>query len=100
MSETGIRIEGLRKRYGEGDTAVDALKRYPDITRDLVGLFTARFALNVANRAMAQEEVLARIDAGLAEVSGIDDDRIIRLYQPEPRMPKVTAGRTRWASVP
>jgi ABC-type glutathione transport system ATPase component len=22
----GIRIEGLRKRYGEGDTAVDALK--------------------------------------------------------------------------
>ncbi|MCW9025085.1 MAG: ABC transporter ATP-binding protein [Gammaproteobacteria bacterium] len=26
MSETGIRIEGLRKRYGEGDTAVDALK--------------------------------------------------------------------------
>ena len=26
VSETGIRIEGLRKRYGEGDTAVDALK--------------------------------------------------------------------------
>ena len=26
MSEAGIRIEGLRKRYGEGDTAVDALK--------------------------------------------------------------------------
>jgi len=26
MSEYGIRIEGLRKRYGEGDTAVDALK--------------------------------------------------------------------------
>lgn len=25
MSEPGIRIEGLRKRYGEGDTAVDAL---------------------------------------------------------------------------
>ncbi len=24
--DTGIRIEGLRKRYGEGDTAVDALK--------------------------------------------------------------------------
>ncbi len=24
---TGIRIEGLRKRYGSGDTAVDALKR-------------------------------------------------------------------------
>ena len=26
MSELGIRIEHLRKRYGEGDTAVDALK--------------------------------------------------------------------------
>ncbi len=26
MHKTGIRIEGLRKRYGTGDTAVDALK--------------------------------------------------------------------------
>jgi putative ABC transport system ATP-binding protein len=26
VGELGIRIEGLRKRYGEGDTAVDALK--------------------------------------------------------------------------
>ena len=26
MGELGIRIEHLRKRYGEGDTAVDALK--------------------------------------------------------------------------
>ncbi|MBS0542509.1 MAG: ABC transporter ATP-binding protein, partial [Proteobacteria bacterium] len=26
MDGYGIRIEGLRKRYGEGDTAVDALK--------------------------------------------------------------------------
>ncbi|GAB4289922.1 MAG: ABC transporter ATP-binding protein [Thiohalomonadaceae bacterium] len=26
MEKTGIRITGLRKRYGEGDTAVDALK--------------------------------------------------------------------------
>lgn len=26
MSERGIHIEGVRKRYGEGDTAVDALK--------------------------------------------------------------------------
>ena len=26
MQENGIHIEGLRKRYGEGDTAVDALK--------------------------------------------------------------------------
>jgi putative ABC transport system ATP-binding protein len=26
MNRTGIQIEGVRKRYGEGDTAVDALK--------------------------------------------------------------------------
>jgi putative ABC transport system ATP-binding protein len=26
MHTGGIRIEGLRKRYGSGDTAVDALK--------------------------------------------------------------------------
>ena len=26
MNGKGIRIEGLKKRYGEGDTAVDALK--------------------------------------------------------------------------
>ena len=26
MNGKGIRIEGLRKRYGQGDTAVDALK--------------------------------------------------------------------------
>lgn len=26
MSDKGIRIEGLKKRYGEGDTAVEALK--------------------------------------------------------------------------
>ena len=26
MSGKGIRIEGLTKRYGQGDTAVDALK--------------------------------------------------------------------------
>ena len=26
MADNGIRIEGVRKRYGQGDTAVDALK--------------------------------------------------------------------------
>ena len=62
-------------------TVVDALKRYPAITRDLVALFSARFALDVDNRAGAQSAVLARIDAALAAVSSIDDDRIIRLYR-------------------
>ena len=29
MTGKGIRIEGLTKRYGEGDTAVDALRVDP-----------------------------------------------------------------------
>lgn len=62
-------------------TAVDALKRYPGITRDLVALFSARFASGVADRAAAEADVKALIEAALAGVSSIDDDRIIRLYQ-------------------
>ena len=39
-SVRGIRIEGLRKRYGEGDTAVDALKRVDMVVApgEVVGL--------------------------------------------------------------
>ena len=62
-------------------TVVDALKRFPAITRDLVALFGARFGADVANRDTAQADVLARIDAGLAGVASIDDDRILRLYR-------------------
>jgi glutamate dehydrogenase len=62
-------------------TVVDALKRYPAITRDLVALFAARFGLNTGNRDAAQAEVVARIDAGLVAVTAIDDDRILRLYR-------------------
>jgi putative ABC transport system ATP-binding protein len=40
MSGSGIRIEGLRKRYGSGDTAVDALKRVDMVVEpgEVVGL--------------------------------------------------------------
>ncbi len=62
-------------------TVVDALKRYPAITRDLVALFAARFGPDVADRAAAEADVLARIDAALADVASIDDDRILRLYR-------------------
>ncbi len=62
-------------------TVVDALKRYPAITRDLVALFAVRFGPGVADRMTAQSEVLARIDAALADVASIDDDRILRLYR-------------------
>ena len=62
-------------------TVVDALKRYPAVTRDLVALFAARFAPDVTDRAAAEAAVLARIDAALADVASIDDDRILRLYR-------------------
>ncbi len=62
-------------------TVVDALKRYPAITRALVALFSARFALDVADRDAEQAAALAAIDTALAEVASIDDDRIIGLYR-------------------
>ncbi len=60
-------------------TVVDALQRYPQVTRALVGLFETRFRPGAA-----VEEAIAcnaAIDAGLAEVAAIDDDRILRLYR-------------------
>jgi glutamate dehydrogenase len=62
-------------------TVVDALKRYPAITRGLVALFAARFGPDVTDRGAAQGQVLAGIEAALADVSSIDDDRILRLYR-------------------
>jgi glutamate dehydrogenase len=54
-------------------TVVDALRRYPQVTRDLVALFRARFGgTDVSTDA---------IDTGLAAVTAIDDDRILRLYR-------------------
>lgn len=64
-------------------TVVDALKRAPAITCDLVALLRARFdpAADAATRAALQAAVLARIDAGLAAVASLDDDRILRLFR-------------------
>ena len=55
-------------------TVVDALRRYPAVTQALVTLFRARFATG-------DEGDPAAIDAGLADVAAIDDDRILRLYR-------------------
>ncbi|MBV8971685.1 MAG: NAD-glutamate dehydrogenase, partial [Sphingomonadaceae bacterium] len=56
-------------------TVVDALRRYPAITRALVTLFRAR---STGDGTDARTDA---IDAGLAEVAAIDDDRILRLYR-------------------
>ena len=55
-------------------TVVDALRRYPQVTRDLVALFRDRFEAGNDGDAAA-------IDAGLADVAAIDDDHILRLYR-------------------
>ncbi len=71
--------------YGQ-QTVVDALRRYPALTRDLVALFRARFApvapgADPVDRDLAEHDVAARIEDGLAAVGAIDDDRILRLYR-------------------
>ena len=62
-------------------TVVDALRRYPAVTDDIVALFRAKFELDVDDRATAIAAAAERIDAGLADVTAIDDDTILRLYQ-------------------
>ena len=62
-------------------TVVDALRRYPALTDELVALFRTRFALEIADRDAAADAIAARIEAGLAAVTAIDDDRILRLYR-------------------
>ncbi|MFC3714338.1 NAD-glutamate dehydrogenase [Sphingoaurantiacus capsulatus] len=63
-------------------TVVDALRRYPDIARDLVAMFEARFdPATTGDRAAAERKVNVRLQAALANVKAIDDDRILRLYR-------------------
>lgn len=57
-------------------TVVDALRRYPALTTTLVELFEARF-----NGAGDEAALAASFEAGLTQVSAIDDDRILRLYR-------------------
>lgn len=73
MRQTGV-------TYGLA-TVVDALRRYPGLAGDLVRLFRTRFGLEVADREAAAADVLADIEAALAGVASIDDDRILRLYR-------------------
>lgn len=67
--------------YGQA-TVVDALRRYPAIARDLVGLFAARFDPAAEDdRRAAESAINSRLQANLANVKAIDDDRILRLYR-------------------
>lgn len=73
MRQTGV-------TYGLA-TVVDALRHYPGIARDLVALFKVRFGPDVTKRAKTEAALLEDIEAALADVASIDDDRILRLYR-------------------
>ncbi|MBL8336384.1 MAG: NAD-glutamate dehydrogenase [Rhodoferax sp.] len=57
------------------------LQRHPALAEDLVALFQARLdpALT-GDRQAAQDAIAARIDARLADVQSLDEDRILRQY--------------------
>ncbi|WP_298174837.1 NAD-glutamate dehydrogenase domain-containing protein, partial [Novosphingobium sp.] len=62
-------------------TVVEALAGAPAVARGLIDLFTARHdPACQGDRAKAEEEAEDAIRAGLAEVSAINDDRVLRLY--------------------
>jgi glutamate dehydrogenase len=60
----------------------DTLLRHAGMTRDLLELFKTRFdpalALDAPTRAESEAAVRAKIDAGLALVTSLDEDRILR----------------------
>lgn len=59
-------------------TVVDALRRAPDVAAALIERFHAAHAVRADDRDAAIAAADATIDTGLAEVSAIDDDRILR----------------------
>ncbi|MBV7265418.1 NAD-glutamate dehydrogenase domain-containing protein [Erythrobacter ani] len=63
-------------------TVVDALGRAPSVTRALIDLFTARHDPDFGgDRAGAIEAAESAFAKGLAKVSAINDDRLLRLYR-------------------
>jgi glutamate dehydrogenase len=59
-------------------TVVDALRRAPNATRALVGLFVATHDPKASGRDAAIAECSDQLDRSLARVRSIDDDRILR----------------------
>ncbi|MDQ2994982.1 MAG: NAD-glutamate dehydrogenase, partial [Pseudomonadota bacterium] len=58
-----------------------AFTNNPDIARDVVSLFMARFDPTLAkNREKIVQEILEKIQAALQKVSSLDEDRIIHRY--------------------
>jgi glutamate dehydrogenase len=59
-------------------TIVDALRRAPNATRALIGLFVAAHDPAATGRDERIEECREQLDRSLAKVRSIDDDRILR----------------------
>jgi glutamate dehydrogenase len=59
-------------------TIVDALRRAPNATRCLIGLFVAAHDPSGKGRDAQVEKFREQLDASLAKVRSIDDDRILR----------------------
>ncbi|GMN03386.1 NAD-glutamate dehydrogenase [Erythrobacter sp. MTPC3] len=63
-------------------TVVDALGRAPGVTRAMIDLFAARHDPDFAgNREDAVAGAISAFTRGLAKVSAINDDRLLRLYR-------------------
>ncbi|MBP1182740.1 NAD-glutamate dehydrogenase [Methylobacterium sp. PvR107] len=76
----GRYLRQLRIRYGQ-DYLAGTLSRHSGIARAIVALFRTRFdpALT-GDRDARQAEVRAGIEAALADVTSLDDDRILRRF--------------------
>jgi glutamate dehydrogenase len=59
-------------------TIVDALRRAPNATRALIGLFVAAHDPSGAHREERIADFLEQLDRSLAKIRSIDDDRILR----------------------
>ncbi|MEP3422440.1 MAG: NAD-glutamate dehydrogenase domain-containing protein [Erythrobacter sp.] len=63
-------------------TVVDALRRAPDVTQAMIDLFVARHDPHFkGNRQAAITAAIGAFGRGLAKVSAINDDRLLRLYR-------------------
>ncbi|MGY2047700.1 NAD-glutamate dehydrogenase [Methylobacterium sp. JK268] len=76
----GRYLRQLRIRYGQ-DYLAATLSRHPGIAEKLVALFYARFDPRAqGDRGAAQETIRAEIEAALAAVTSLDEDRILRRF--------------------
>ncbi|HEX8643197.1 MAG TPA: NAD-glutamate dehydrogenase domain-containing protein [Allosphingosinicella sp.] len=63
-------------------TVVEALRRAPDVTKSLIGLFDAMHdPAFEGDREAAVQDAQRKIDRGLGHVAAIDEDRILRLFR-------------------